>query len=49
MSEHPHMMMMGLQQMNHKESGDLNTNMKMMSSSGETTGTENHHMNNMNK
>ena len=44
MSEHPHMMMMGMQQMNNKESGDLNTHMKMMSSSGEITGTENHHM-----
>lgn len=49
MSEHPQMMMMGMQQMNHKQSGDLNTHMNMMGNSGETTGMGNHHMNNMNK
>jgi len=45
MSEHPQMMRMGLQQMNGKQSGELNTHMNMMSSSGETTGAETHHMN----
>lgn len=45
MSEYPHMMRMGLQQMNQKESGNLNPNMNMMSRSGETDNTQNHSMN----
>jgi hypothetical protein len=45
MSEYPHMMMKGLQQMNRNESGELNTNMNMMSSSGELKDTQNHPVN----
>ena len=44
MSEHPHMMMMGMQKMKEKESGDMNTGKRMMHNTSDMHDYESHHM-----